>query len=78
MNLLIRFNVEFLDLVGYPKSWLLVVSISVKVEVNFLQETLLKNLQLIWKLVLGSRCYVETFGGRSRWGPLAIIKASRG
>ena len=62
MNVLMSWSGGRFDILGYPKRWLVVASTIVRAEVDFWQETLLKNLKSIWKCVPGSRFYVETLG----------------
>ena len=45
MGVLISWSGGCFDLVGYPKSWMVLASIMVRAEVKFWQDTLLKNLK---------------------------------
>ena len=78
MNGLISCIGGHFDLVEYQKRYMVVASTMVRVEVNFLQETLLDKLKSRRKQVPVYRFSMDTLGWQDKWGLLERIQAQQG
>ena len=73
MKVLMSWSYGHSDLVLYPKRWMVVASTMVRYGGNFRQETLLKKMNSILKILPGYGFSVDTLGWRDNRVPLEII-----